>query len=146
MHIVLLISHIQLSFENLLKVVESAVQSTDTRRSVNFSNSIIEHCIGGLWDNPQYEQEWNNSLQRQDKLYYYLQKDSLGMGLPLAPTFVNMFLSHPEERWLSNCPTDFKPELYRRYVDDVSVIFNYVSSAEIFRIYELYACYHESHF
>ena len=57
----------------------------------------------------------------------YLQKDELGMGLPLAPIFANLFLSHHEERWLSNCPIDFKPKLYRRYVDDVCVIFNHRS-------------------
>ena len=28
---------------------------------------------------------------------YYLHKDGLGMGLPLAPAFANMFLSHHEE-------------------------------------------------
>ena len=49
------------------------------------------------------------------------------MGLPIAPTFANQFLSHHEERWLSNCPFDFKPKLYRRYVDDVFVIFNHRS-------------------
>ena len=50
-------SYIQFSFENLLRVVESAGQSTETRRSVSFPNSIIEHCIEGFWDNPQYKQE-----------------------------------------------------------------------------------------
>ena len=40
------VKYIQFSFENLLRVVESAVQSTDARRTVNLSNCIIEYCIG----------------------------------------------------------------------------------------------------
>ena len=53
----------------------------------------------------------------------YIQKDGLGMGLPLAPTFANMFLSHHEEIWLDQYPLEFKPLLYRRYFDDCFVIF-----------------------
>ena len=31
------------------------------------------------------------------------------MGLPLAPTFANIFLSHHEDIWLKQCPTNFSP-------------------------------------
>ena len=53
----------------------------------------------------------------------YLQRDGLGMGLPLAPTIANLFLSHHEEMWLNECPPEFKPQFYRRYIDDCFVIF-----------------------
>ena len=39
------------------------------------------------------------------------------MGLPLGPTLANVFLVHFEKNWLQNCPSDFKPHYYRRYVD-----------------------------
>ena len=43
------------------------------------------------------------------------------MGLPLAPTIANLFLSH-HEMWLDECP-EFKTQFYRRYTDDFLVIF-----------------------
>ena len=46
----------------------------------------------------------------------YKQKDGLGMGLPLSPTFANIFLSFNEKNWLRDCPPDFAPVYYRRYM------------------------------
>ena len=44
------------------------------------------------------------------------------MGSPLGPTLANAFHVHFEKNWLQNCPSDFKPYYYRRYVDDISVL------------------------
>ena len=46
------------------------------------------------------------------------------MGSPLDPTLTNVFLSHYEKEWLDNCPSHFKPIVYRRYVDDIFVLFS----------------------
>ena len=35
-----------------------------------------------------------------------------------------MFLSHFEEQWMSDCPIDYKPITYRRYVDDTFLLFS----------------------
>ena len=59
---------------------------------------------------------FNNSL--------YKQVDGVAMGSPLGPTFANIFLCYHEKKWLDECPTNFKPILYRRYVDDTLVIFS----------------------
>ena len=45
------------------------------------------------------------------------------MGSPLGPTLANLFLVHYESKWLENCPQQFKPQFYRRYVDDIFVMF-----------------------
>ena len=45
------------------------------------------------------------------------------MGNPLGPTLANAFLSHHKVKWLDECPIQFKPLLYRRYVDDTFVVF-----------------------
>ena len=45
----------------------------------------------------------------------YLQRDRLAS---ISPTFANLFLSHLEEIWLNECPIEFKPQFYRRYIDD----------------------------
>ena len=55
---------------------------------------------------------------------YYIQKDGVAMGSPLGPTLANVFLSHFEEQWMSDCPIDYKPITYRRYVDNTFLLFS----------------------
>ena len=51
------------------------------------------------------------------------QIDGVAMGSPLGPLFANIFLSFYEKGWLSKCPANFKPLLYRRYVNDCILLF-----------------------
>lgn len=50
----------------------------------------------------------------------YQQIDGVAMGSPIGPLFANI-LAH-EKDWLNECPTEFKPLLYRHYVDDCFVL------------------------
>ena len=50
-------------------------------------------------------------------------KKKLAMGSPLGPSLANAFLSYHEKNWLNNCPQGFKPVFYRRYVDDIFILF-----------------------
>ena len=52
----------------------------------------------------------------------YKQVDGVAMGSPLGPLFANIFLSFHEKSWLADCPSNFKPLFYRRYVDDCFLI------------------------
>ena len=45
------------------------------------------------------------------------------MGSPIGPSLANLFLSYHERNWLNNCPQGFKPVFYRRYVDDIFILF-----------------------
>ena len=45
------------------------------------------------------------------------------MGSPLGPTLANLFLVYHEDKWLDNCPLQFRPKYYRRYVDDIFLMF-----------------------
>ena len=54
---------------------------------------------------------------------YYKQWDGVAMGSPPGPTLVNVFTCHFENIWLENCSTQFKPVVYRRYVDDTFLLF-----------------------
>ena len=45
------------------------------------------------------------------------------MGSPLGPTLANVFLCYHEKIWLQNSPSEFKPVIYRRYVDDTFLLF-----------------------
>ena len=53
----------------------------------------------------------------------YQQIDGVAMGSPLGPTLANIFLSYHEQRWMHECPSEFKPTYYRRYVDDTFLLF-----------------------
>ena len=43
--------------------------------------------------------------------------------MPLGPTLASTFLCHYEKLWLDRCPPEFKLVVYRRYVDDIFVLF-----------------------
>ena len=53
------------------------------------------------------------------------------MGNPLGPTLANAFLSFHEKKWLQNCPEHFRPVVYRRYVDDIFVLFKTMNKPTI---------------
>ena len=36
----------------------------------------------------------------------------------------DVLLCHFEDQWVSDCPIDYKPSLYRRYVDDTFLLFS----------------------
>ena len=65
----------------------------------------------------------------------YKQVDGVAMGSPLGPTLANVFMNHMEKKWLQNCPLDFKPILYRRYVDDSLILFNSEQHVDLFLEY-----------
>ena len=53
----------------------------------------------------------------------FKQVDGLTMGSPFGSTLASNFLVHFEKNWLQNCSSDLKPHYYRRYVDDIFVLF-----------------------
>ena len=53
----------------------------------------------------------------------YKQIDGVAMGSPLGPSLTNAFLCHYEKLWLDSCPPELNPAVYRRYVDDIFVMF-----------------------
>ena len=57
------------------------------------------------------------------------------MGFPLGPTFANIFKCHFENIWLKNCPSHFKPRVYRRFVDDTFLLFRSKDHVEKFKNY-----------
>ena len=66
---------------------------------------------------------------------FYKQHDGVTMGSPLGPTLANVFLCYHEKIWLQNCPSEFKPVIYRRYVDDTFLLFRSKYHIEKFRNY-----------
>ena len=57
------------------------------------------------------------------------------MGSPLGPSFANIFMCALEQNFLSNCPSNYKPIFYRRFVDDTFCIFQKRTQVECFLNY-----------
>ena len=66
---------------------------------------------------------------------FYSQIDGVSMGSPLGPTLANAFLCHHEKQWLNDCPKHFKPVYYKRYVDDIIVLFESPEHVPLFANY-----------
>ena len=67
--------------------------------------------------------------------HLYEQIDDVAMGSSLGPAFANIFMCALEKNFLSNCPADFKPLIYRRYVDYTFCIFEKNTLARCFLQY-----------
>ena len=66
----------------------------------------------------------SESLVLFDGGEFYKQIYGIAMGSPLGPTlYFNIFLCFHEQIWLHNCPAEFKPVIYRRFVDDTFLLF-----------------------
>ena len=63
------------------------------------------------------------------------QIDGVSMGCPLGPTYANIFMCHNEVKWLHDCPNNFKPICYKRYVDDTFLVFKESSHIKLFLNY-----------
>ena len=57
------------------------------------------------------------------------------MDSPLGPTFANISLGYHEQIWLKNCPCEFKPFIYKRYVDETLLLFRSKDHINKFRCY-----------
>ena len=98
-------------------------------------NETIDICVDNLFCDNDIILGFNKqqlhkllTLAASDCLFLFNQKiykqtDGVAMGNPLGPTLANAFLSHHEKAWLDECPGEFKPLVYRRYVDDTFLIF-----------------------
>ena len=53
----------------------------------------------------------------------YKQIDGVAMDSPLRTSLANAFLSYHEKNWLKKCSQEFRPVFYRRYVDDIFILF-----------------------
>lgn len=62
----------------------------------------------------------------------YKQLDGLAMGGPISPVAANIFLNYFETSCLSDCPSEFKPLVYKRYLDDTFLLFRSENESKLF--------------
>ena len=106
---------------------------------------IINICTNLLYNNDDIIEGANKSefknllLLATEESYFifsdviYKKKDDMAMGSPLEPTMANVFLSFYEIKWLEQCPKELKPVFYRRYVDNIFVLFESAEHLSKFR-------------
>ena len=98
-------------------------------------NEVIDICIDDLFcdTNTIHNLDRNDmrellTLAAYDSFFIfdqvmYRQTDGVAMGSPLGPILANSFLCHFEKQWLSECPPDILPKVFKRYVDYMFVMF-----------------------
>ena len=59
----------------------------------------------------------------------------VAMGSLLGSRLAKAFLVHHEQIWLNDCPDEFKSVYYKRYVDDIFVLFRSPHHLEKFNEY-----------
>ena len=75
----------------------------------------------------------NNFFNFDGKIYK--QTDGVAMVSLLDPGLANAFSCFHEQVWLNDCPEDFKPVYYRKYVDDIFPLFRSPDHLEKFTYY-----------
>ena len=116
-----------------------------------FTNIPLEEtlniCVNSLFSNTDTveglsRRDFKNLLTLAVSESYFVfngkcfkQVDGVAMGSPLGPTLANAFLCYHEKNWLENCPLSFMPLHYRRYVDDIFVLFRSKEHVSLFKDY-----------
>ena len=108
--------------------VDSLFTNISLKETINICTNLLYKSVDVI--EGIYKSEFENllSLATQESYFMfddilYKQKDVVAMGAPLGPTMANVFLSLYETKWFKQCPNGFKPVFYRRYVDDIFVLF-----------------------
>ena len=116
-----------------------------------FTNIPLEEtiiiCTNLLYDNEDVieginKSEFKNLLSLATQESYFLfndalykQKNDVAMISPVRPTMANVFLSFYETKWLEQCPKELKPVFFRKYIDDIFVLFESTEHFSKFRNY-----------
>ena len=86
----------------------------------------IKNCVNDLFSNNFYSGKLSikdlyellklstteSSFSFDNKVYKQI--GGVAMDSPLGPTLANAFLCHFEKIWLNECPSQFKPVVYKR--------------------------------
>ena len=75
----------------------------------------------------------NNFLNFEGNIYKQIH--GVAIGLPLGPASKIQFLCFHEEIWFNEIPDELNPVYYRRYVDDMLVLFRPPNHLEKFKNY-----------
>ena len=101
----------------------------------------IKNCVNDLFSNNFYigklsRKDLSKLATTESSFIFdnklYKQIDRVAMASFLGPTLANAFLCHYEKIWLNECLSQFKPVVYKRYVDDIYVLFKSKEHLKLF--------------
>lgn len=102
-----------------IKIIMECCYSNDKMNAPNIPKKIMEKLLKICTTETPFRNT-NGDL--------YIQTDGVAMGSPLGPLFANFYMSYIENTVL---PTiENKPLIYARYVDDVFLLINNISTLE----------------
>ena len=67
--------------------------------------------------------DWQFVLSLEEKLFSNRIYRILVYFTVFCSSLANAFLCHYKTKWLNDCPKKFKPVFYKRYLDDIFVLF-----------------------
>ena len=116
---------INVPFDETCKIVldkiSSRIDDLYIGYNIIYSTKMLENCTK------------NNLFLLNEQTY--LQIDGYTEGGCVSSALANIFHSHHETTWLDNCPSEFKPVLYKRYVDDIFLLFRQHFHVRLFFYY-----------
>ena len=120
--------------------VDSLFTNIPLKKTINICTNLLYKNVDIIEGINKSEFENLLSLATQESYFMfndilYKQKDGVAMGSPLGRTMANVFLAFYEMKWLEQCPNEFKPVFYRRYVDDIFVLFESAEHLSKFHAY-----------
>ena len=125
------------SFSFVQELLNSDIDSIPVNETIGIiSNALFsDHQFFHGFNSSEFEKLLFQSVKNCHFIFngrLYQQVDGVAMGSPLGPLFANIFMSFHEQKWLNNCPSSFKPLLYRRYVDDCFLLFHFSDHVPLF--------------
>ena len=120
--------------------VDSLFTNIPLKENINICTNLLYKNVDVIEGISKSEFENLLCLATQESYFtfkdiLYKQKDGVAMGSPLGPTIANVFLSFDEMKWLEQCPNESKSVFYRRYVDDIFVLFESAEHLSKFHAY-----------
>ena len=120
--------------------VHSLFTNIPLKETINVCTNLLYKNVDVIEGINKSEFENLLSLATQESYFMFIdilykQKDGVARGSPLGPTMGNVFLSFYEMKWLEQCPNEFKPVFYRRYIDDIFVLFESAEHLSKFHAY-----------
>ena len=96
-----------------------------------------EACIQAIYDDKENKLKLKDRSAMQALIYntlsnnifefntkYYTQISGTAMGTSMAPAYANLYLNNKEERWLKQTRLKKNMVLFKRYLDDIVIIYN----------------------
>ena len=120
--------------------VKSLYTNIPLEETISICTSLLKKAPKNLLHSVPHILQELLSLATNNSLFLfnndlYRQVDGLAMGSPLGPALANAFLCFFEDKWLDECPDEFCPLYYRRYIDDTFIIFKSPSHVSQFLQY-----------